>query len=172
MVTTLAGCGYEHTADWPGVRASGWTWGSTTSYRQVAWNANETSGSAPGFSVRLPDGRVLRPSRLTVRKLVELGSPQENLDWDSGSRFFFRYPKGQLTVLFNEFDQLRLIETMGWTHDKGAGRDVAIGNRAGTRLVELPATRDELVAIFGKPTSESSRKFKMPKCLPGLAGGC
>ena len=67
MVTVLAGCGYDHTLDWRGVRASGWTWSSSKnpSYSKVEWRRSPspaTFGKAPRFTVRLPDGRVLTPS--------------------------------------------------------------------------------------------------------------
>jgi hypothetical protein len=191
MVTALAGCGRSHTADWRGVRASGthiFKYNRIgASYNRVIWRrqadgimrgssapADWNLGNAPGFSVRLPDGRVLKPNQLTVGTLRSLGGT-EGLGKDHpvpgaggpGARvLYFRYPKGMFRAWFDpETNQLKFVEI---ARRRTSRRDslhvaignvqIAIGNRNGTKVVELPATRDELVELFGEPTSERSYK--------------
>ena len=160
---------------WPGVRAFKSSSQGTAVYDVVNWSplpAAESSekekilGNAPGFSDRLPDGSVLTPDQFTV-ELLNAGGPF----YQGGAmEANFEYPNGSLHAYFDErSSQLTSISVNEGRTRHGAGSDVAIGNRDGTKLVVLPATRDELVELFGEPTLEDKQTRRM--CLPGLMGG-
>jgi len=161
MVAALAGCDrYSHTAYWSGVRAVGGSWsGRGASYRGVDWHRRDPTyvdaeilGDAPRFSIRLPDGSVLTPDQFTVELLDAKARPRP---------VNFTYPSGKLTVWFDELGQLRSIEadTYDDSYPSGSSEgDVAVGNRDGTKLVQLPATRAQLVDIFGEPPPAEDSK--------------
>lgn len=152
MGAALVGCGYDHTASWTGVRASGSTWTGRALYKRVAWAAENLGdlGDAPGFSVGLPDGSMLTPDQFTVEILDAKARPRP---------VYFTYPSGKLTVLFDEFDRPTVIQADGYPPLAGrpsgsSEGGIAVGNREGSNLVQLPATRAQLIAVFGEPTLE------------------
>jgi hypothetical protein len=187
IVTVVAGCGYDHTLDWRGVRASGWTWSSSKnpSYSRVEWHrppmarglyvgSEKFFGNAPRFTVRLPDGRLLTPGHLTAGTLrLLVGTP------DSSRRSpeprptdpsLFRYSNATISVAFDRDNKLRRIAVWKGGNPSRDSLHVAIGNWNGTKFVELPATRDELVELFGRPTSERSTKTSGRFRWGGLGG--
>ncbi len=179
IVAVFMGCGHRHEAVWPEHRARGSSKPfQAASYSIVLWQDRyggmnyprvEVRGSTrPGFSVRLPDGTVLTPDRITIDRT------EATLEDDSGRGrrvAVFDYANGRLKVEFGTFDDAKQIAGVlasGWPGQERdiPGSELAVGNPDGTKLVVLPATRDELVEVFGKPGLEmkSAKKWCLGPC--------
>jgi hypothetical protein len=189
LVASLSACGNSHELYWNGVRADGESWfGGEASYKSVSWNrreptvtrwvpqgstepsgvadtvwleseAQEILGDRPRFAIRLPGGTVLRSSQFTVEWL----DPQSHTPgMIPGSTAVVEYPNGDLHAYFDEYGRLRRIVVRSLTRaseDQPRGRGIALGDHSGTDQLPLPATRDQLVEVFGEPALEK----KLPK---------
>ncbi len=146
LVTLLVGCGMQknYTLVWPGVCASGFTlFGGDPKYNRI------TCTGPPAFSVRLPGGRIIKPGEFTIAKLESHGAKkkQDRKNW---------YIKSGAGTLFANFDKQNRLLNISLTAHTGEGT-VFVGDRNGRRMIPLPATREELVKLFGEPERESAR---------------
>ncbi len=166
LVTLLVGCGIQrdYTSWWPGVRASGSTYfGADSKYISIGWGGI----GSPAFSVRLPGGRIIKPDEFTIAKLESLGAkkslyvhpdldPDAQKKWIRTTKLRIESGAGTLRASFDEQNRLLSITINAHT---GEGT-VFVGDRSGRRMIPLPATREELVELFGEPERESSRTLQ------------
>ena len=160
LVTLLVGCGIQrsYTLQWPGVRAGAHTYfGGDPRYRRIAWGG-QPGDVPPAFSVRLPGGRIFKPDELTIAELESLGAkksfyvhPYDDKKWDR-TKLLIESSAGTLRVNFDMQNRLQSINIHAHT-DEGT---VFVGDRSGQRMIPLPASRDELVELFGEPEREST----------------
>lgn len=190
FVACVAACGNSHEMYWNGVRADGESWfGGEASYKSVSWSrreplvttdmqtgiadtvwlvseAQEILGDRPRFAIRLPGGTVLGPGQFTVEWLDAQAHTPGMIP---GSSAVFDYPNGDLRASFDEYGQLRRIVVRSLrraSEDQPRGGGIAVGDRNGTNLVPLPATRDQLVEVFGEPALEKKRPGRTCWGLP------
>ena len=158
LVTLLVGCGIQrsYTLKWPGVRAGAHTYfGGDPRYRRIS-SGGQPGAVFPAFSVRLPDGRIFKPDELTIAKLESHGAkksfyvhPYDDKKWDR-TNLLIESGAGTLRASFDMQNRLRNFSISAHT---GEGT-VFVGDRSGRRLMPLPASRDELVELFGEPERE------------------
>jgi hypothetical protein len=162
LVTLLVGCGIQrdHSILWPGARASGITYfGGEPKYDNIAWAVHLGDGP-PTFSVRLPGGQIIKPDELTIAKLKTLGAtewkPRSSVAPHPAQRITTRWriksSAGTLSASFDDQNRLKSVDIRALT-DEGT---VFVGDRNGQRMIPLPASRDELVELFGEPERENS----------------
>ena len=176
VVAVFTGCGHSHELVWPDLNAYGGSEpGEEALYVNLFWRFRPVTASGgsnrPAFSVRLPDGTVLTPDQITIARTGAtevLSDPRDAVD-DRRRSAKFNYANGWLTVNFGidgDAEQVQRVWASGRREAKEdiPGNDLAVGNPNGTKLVVLPATRDELVELFGKPMRE--RKSLKDLCLP------
>ena len=162
LTAALTGCQTQHVIEWPGVQMTGYTFaaGGDPTYSFVRPGAPP---SLAGFSVRFPNGRVIAPHDFTIDGLLFHGAE----DYDpspstpSPAQRAFRYLRlfignGQVSATFKD-GELSSLTVMSNAVDSAGQEDESpqLGDRAGRRFVTLPATRDQLVELFGPPTRES-----------------
>ncbi len=162
LVTHLVGCQRDHTLEWPGVRASGFTlFGGDPSYHRIGWGG-QLGEVPPAFSVRLPGGQIFKPDELTIAKLESLGAkksfyvhPYDDKKWDR-TKLLIESGAGTLRA---SFDMQNRVQNISISASTGEGI-VFVGDRGGRRLIPLPASRDELVELFGEPERESMTQYE------------
>lgn len=174
LVTQLFGCEQGHVLSWPGVTARTTTLlRADPEYRRIdwvhtPWKSCTTCTLSPRFSVRFPDGLIIRPGQFTMAGLSAAGAEKWVRD---GSELETRTPASHtrtrlqietdsvyLRALFDEKKALTSINIRGRTD----GRQVEVGDRSGRRFVRLPASRDELIDLFGKPVQERHWDHRLP----------
>ena len=158
LVTLLVGCGIQRSykLEWPEVRAGAHTYfGGDPSYNRILWGG-QLGAVSPAFSVRLTDGRIFKPDELTIAKLESHGAkksfyvhPYDDKKWDR-TNLLIESGAGTLRASFDMQNRLQNISIS--THT-GEGT-VFVGDRSGQRMIPLPASRDELVELFGEPERE------------------
>jgi hypothetical protein len=161
LVTLLVGCGMQkdYTLGWPGVFARGYTlFGGDPKYRIIGGGGHLGVRPPPAFSVRLPGGRIIKPDEFTIAKLESHGAkksfyvhPYDDKKWDR-TNLLIESGAGTLRASFDMQNRLRNFSISAHT---GEGT-VFVGDRSGRRLMPLPASRDELVELFGEPERESA----------------
>jgi hypothetical protein len=161
LTAALTGCQTQHVIEWPGVQVTAYTFpaGGDPTYSFVTPGAPP---ALPGFSVRFPNGRVIAPHDFTIDGLLFHGAE----DYDpspsvppSPAQRAFRYLRlfignGQVSATFKDGELLSVTVV----DNRAPGLEdepPQLGDRAGRRFVTLPATRDQLVELFGPPTRES-----------------
>ena len=143
---------------WPGLGARGGRiHGGNPNYSHLFWTSAYYRGSEPPpFSVRFPGGRIIKSDDFTIAKLESHGA-KKSLFVDTHHKEFNRTElriKSGTGKLFANFDvQNRLLRITIDVWD-GEGT-VFVGDRSGRRVIPLPASRDELVELFGEPKRES-----------------
>jgi hypothetical protein len=163
LVTLLVGCGIQrdYTLGWPGVHASGLTlFGGPLRYSRIGWGSQLGVGPPPAFSVRLPGGRIIKPDEFTIAKLESHGATEwkprsysrPNRPLPGKGLTYRRIESGAGTLLAS-FDQQNQLQNISLTAHTGEGT-VFVGDRNGRRMIPLPATREELVKLFGEPEHE------------------
>ncbi len=189
VVAVFTGCGHSHELEWPDLEAKGSSdSGEEALYVNLKWRLCRSCGSdsRPAFSVRLPDGTVLTPDQITIDRTGagtlggDYGDWRRVVEYDYATvrlrKVEFTYATGGWLkvefVMDDDAEHVRQVWAMGSRQPPASrrrkegfpGSDLAVGNPAGTKLVVLPATRDELVELLGKPRRE--RKSLKDLCLP------
>jgi hypothetical protein len=166
LVTLLVGCGMQkdYTLRWPGVFARGYTYfGGDPKYRIIGGGGHLGVGPPPAFSVRLPGGRIIKPDEFTIAKLESHGAT-ELKPRSSGRPLPEKRPtrwriESGAGTLYASFDEQNRLQNISFNAHTGEGT-VFVGDRNGRRLIPLPASRDELVKLFGEPKRESSSRLR------------
>ncbi len=166
LVTLLVGCGIQrdYTSWWPGVYASGFTiFGADSKYNSIGWGSQHGVGPPPAFSVRLPGGQIIKPDEFTIAKLESHGAtewrPRGSRRPLPGKRPTRWQIKSGAGTLYASFDEQNQLQNISFSAHTGEGT-VFVGDRNGRRLIALPASRDELVKLFGEPKRESSSRLR------------
>jgi hypothetical protein len=180
LITTLAaGCSRQHRLEWPGLWASGesplFSPGAAL-YTRVGFSGEDTY--AP-ISFRLPDGTFLSsdpyhgrgtPPRGFARRFkYETGSVSAQFDETGGligaSASTYLRRRSRVPGVRRRSRTGEYYDTFTTHEDRGGTpRDViAVGDLYGMKMALLPATRAELVEVFGEPTRETSH-------IPTMAG--
>jgi hypothetical protein len=113
-----------------------------------------TDASAPLFSLRLPDGQILRRTSLTYDALKRTGFSDYKPDYQTqysheliGHGVSFRFSSDTLMVV-----QLGDVSRIG-------GGGVGIGRDEGKHFHVLPLTQEEFESVFGRPNKTSDGHF-------------
>ncbi len=61
-------------------------------------------------------------------------------------------------MLYASFDDQNRLQNISISAHTGEGT-VFVGDRSGRRMIPLPASRDELVELFGEPERESMTRY-------------
>ncbi len=159
LVTLLVGCGIQrnYTLEWPGVRASGFTLlVGDPRYRRILWGG-QSGEVPPAFSVRLPGGQIIKPDEFTIAKLESHGAtewkPRSSGRPLPGTRLTYRRIESGAGTLYASFDEQNRLQNIHFSASTGEGT-VFVGDRSGRRMIALPASREELVKLFGEPEHE------------------
>ncbi len=161
LVALLVGCGIQrdYTLGWPGVHARGLTlFGGPLRYSRIGWVGQLGVGPPPEFSVRLPGGRIIKPGEFTITKLESHGATELKPS-SSGRPLPEKRPtrwriKSGAGTLYASFDEQNRLQNISISASTGEGT-VFVGDQSGRRMIPLPASRDELVKLFGEPKRES-----------------
>lgn len=170
LMVLLVGCQQtSHTLEWRGALATAHTlFGADPSFHRVTWYGyragrckSAVCSTRPAFSVRFPDGKIIKPGEFTLARLKVHGAEERIRDGGTPvlparrltSTWMIKSDAGNLTA---QFDEKGRLESISISVSSGEGR-AAVGDRHGRRMVTLPATREELVEVFGEPESESER---------------
>ncbi len=165
LVAHLVGCGIQrdYAILWSGVRAGGITYfGGDPKYNRIAWSS-PLGDEPPAFSVRLPDGQIIKPDEFTIAKLESFGVTE----WKPRSSgrphpaqplTTYRRIKSGAGALYACFDEQNRLQGISISAYTGEGT-VFAGDRSGRRMIPLPASRDELVELFGEPKREYSTLY-------------
>ncbi len=162
LVTLLVGCGIQqrHSLEWPGVRARAYTYfGGDPKYHRIGLVFLDDG--PPVFSVRFPGGRIITPDEFTIAKLESHGAKDGKSRTSGGSRspagarFTYRRIESGAGTLYASFDEQNRLQNISIIGHIGEGT-VFVGDRSGRRMIALPASRDQLVKLFGEPKRESS----------------
>ncbi len=163
IVASLSGCSDSYVTNygfWPGIAAIG----HDSLYSSIKWPRDR--GDAPMFSIQLPDGTLLTPDQFTIAvfdsfcalKFPQYGPSACGFGEGTVRRLWYhdlpanplRRGRGvgtayaEVQISFNEYNQLQTVSTHG---------TLVVGNRDGTKRVQLPATLAELIEVFGEPTA-------------------
>jgi hypothetical protein len=159
LLTMLAvGCGSErlYSLRWPGVA----THATTTSGEEPSFaslsSRKLTGDELPAFSVRFPGGRIITPDEFTVAKLESHGAKESMRfigDNPPPDRLIGRRITSSAGTLSAVFDAQGRLQSISIRAHGGEGR-IFVGDRSGRRMIPLPASRDELVELFGEPEYE------------------
>jgi hypothetical protein len=165
----------QHRLEWPGLWASGesplFSPGAAL-YTRVGFSGEDTY--AP-ISFRLPDGTFLSSGRGTPprgfarRFKYETGSVSAQFDETGGligaSASTYLRRRSRVPGVRRRSRTGEYYDTFTTHEDRGGTpRDViAVGDLYGMKMALLPATRAELVEVFGEPTRETSH-------IPTMAG--
>jgi hypothetical protein len=150
----------NYTLTWPGVAARAHTYfGEAPVYHSIGWGG---SGS-PAFSVVLSDGRTMLPGDFSMRRLESLGATERRRDGSTlslpahNTTRTLKIESGAArlyAIFFVETQRLSSIHLTVSSADRESDGEVEVGDRRGRRRVRLPATREELIEVFGEPERE------------------
>jgi hypothetical protein len=174
LLTQLIGCEQGHVLSWPGLSARTTTlFRADPEYRRIGWVHSpykqcNTCTSHPRFSVRFSDELIIRPSQFTMAGLEAVGAeepvPDENElhprlpGSPTTKKFQIKTDSGYLMAYFDEKKALTAINIYG----REGERRVEVGDRSGRRFVTIPASRDELIDVFGAPLHERHADHRFP----------
>ena len=159
LLTMLAGgCGSGrlYSLTWSGVHATAWTAsGEEPSFGSLS-SRDLTGDELPTFSVRFPGGRIIMPDEFTVAKLESHGAKEsggyfgDNPPPDLQFHRRIESSNGYLDAIFDAQGRLQKIRIEASSSEER----IFVGDRSGRRMIPLPASRDELVELFGEPEYE------------------
>ncbi len=156
MLAVGCGSGRGYSLSWPGVHTYAYTTsGEEPIYRSLGYSSNSRD-VLPAFSVRFPGGRIITPDEFTVAKLESHGAKEsggyfgDNPPPDLPFHRRITSSAGYLDVMFDAQGRLQSIILRA---SSGEER-IFVGDRSGRRMIPLPASRDELVELFGEPEYE------------------
>jgi len=157
MLAVGCGSGRLYSLMWPGAHTNAYTAsGEEPSFGSLGYSSNRSRDVLPAFSVRLPGGPIIKPGDFTIAKLKSHGAKKSGGRLDGNDPpdawIYLRIESsaGTLTVTFDAQGRLQSIRISA---SSGEER-IFVGDRSGRRMIPLPASRDELVELFGEPQSE------------------
>jgi hypothetical protein len=160
-VVLLSGCSRQHDLYWPGVHVHGESPISKpgdVGYRKAYWSRDtfEDPTPTPMFSFRAPNGALLTPDSMTIETMDAHGA--EDKFYGPGIGRHFDFGNGWMTAYFDHDRNLESIAVIlsSIVFAEDPRRTIFIGNRDGTKWVSFPATRGDLIELFGEPNRERS----------------
>ncbi len=157
MLAVGCGSGRLYSLMWPGVHATAYTAsGEEPSFGSLGYSSRRSRDVLPAFSVRFPGGRIIMLSDFTIAKLESHGAKKSGgrLDGnDPPDAWFHRRIESSAGYLDVMFDAQGRLQNIILRASSGEER-IFVGDRSGRRMIPLPASRDELVELFGEPQSE------------------
>lgn len=116
-----------------------------------------------GFSVQMPDGKVLTSDRLTPETLAPYVTPFDQLDskvhpsWSNHMNII--YDNGSVRVFFEESRLARVAIFVNRRRRLPNESVPGIGNATGDKIFFMPITKHELIELYGEPSSAHSYLF-------------
>jgi hypothetical protein len=148
---------------WPGihVREEMPLWCiSQVKFKTVYFELEEKD--ATEFSLRMPDGRILRSSQLTSETIAEYLTPFKELTQETHASWadwsIIEYDLGQVRIYFEDDTPTR-VNAISYKSFRAGQSVPAIGNRDGSKVFPLPIAEGELIKLFGKPTKSKTYLF-------------
>ena len=127
-------------------------------FHTVSWEnlLSEPTKHFP-FSVRMPDGTMLKPEQFTLETLDTYGAEKIHYEQGAGRRIHF--PDGWITIYVDSKEGLELVSVSFRRPGQGelpGDCAIAVGDASGGNVICLPTKRAKLVGVFGKPKREYS----------------